>query len=196
MKYKCISCETPKQFKSATGLCTPCITAKRRADLQQKYEQRIDELGYDLLVKFPFEDNKVKIQVKRRECGHQYEVQLNNLLSRASICQTCGYKDRAAKALVYWKEKYGRGTYGGKEFDDYQWHVRKLSDKTYKQNIDIINPDRHPRSRPDLNPDAWQLDHKIAIIECFKRGWTVEQAADISNLQMLPAIENLSKQRY
>jgi len=74
----------------------------------------------------------------------------------------------------------------------YTRKVRGLSEKTYRDNIDIINPNRHPRM---LGNQGWHLDHVISIVKCFKRGWVPEQAAVLGNLQLLPAGENLSKGR-
>lgn len=39
----------------------------------------------------------------------------------------------------------------------------------------------------------YHVDHIVSIFKAFKLGWTPEQCADISNLQMLPYKENLLK---
>ena len=74
----------------------------------------------------------------------------------------------------------------------YTRKVRGLSEATYRENIDVINPLRLPRCRGN---QGWHLDHIVSIVECFKRGWTPEQAAALNNLQLLSAAENLSKGR-
>jgi len=40
---------------------------------------------------------------------------------------------------------------------------------------------------------GYHVDHIVSIFKAYKLGWTVEQCADISNLQMLPFEENLKK---
>lgn len=59
---------------------------------------------------------------------------------------------------------------------------------TFKQFLERVNPDY----LKGLN-HGYHLDHIVPIIECFKRGWSAEKAANISNLQMLYWTENLSK---
>ena len=39
----------------------------------------------------------------------------------------------------------------------------------------------------------YHVDHIVSIFKAFKKGWTVEQCGGISNLQMLPYKENLTK---
>jgi hypothetical protein len=70
--------------------------------------------------------------------------------------------------------------------------VHGLSNKNYKLNIDIINPNNYPRTICGID-GGWQLDHIIPIKECFELGIPIEEAADISNLRMLPWRENLMR---
>ena len=102
-------------------------------------------------------------------------------------CGTCGPKHRLTNALSAYIEKYGRD-YDIKKWDDYRLLVRKLSDITYRQFKEEINPQNHRRGKK-----TWHLDHKHPIIACFKEGWTPERAAGINNLQMLTWQDNLMK---
>lgn len=131
----------------------------------------------------------------RPSCGHTFEAQLNNVLNQRSICPPCGKVERMKPALVEWMKKYGKDLDYDK-FIDYRYQVRKLSERTYNAHIDVLNPQRLPRSRPDLLKGCVQLDHVVPIIECFKRGWLPEAAADLSNLRVIDAIANLRKQRF
>jgi hypothetical protein len=48
----------------------------------------------------------------------------------------------------------------------------------------------------NLNPKEYKshhVDHRIPVVECFRKGWTVEQTNDINNLQLLSDKENLKK---
>jgi hypothetical protein len=176
-------------------LCVKCITKKRRDEFAAESITRLDARGYTVhsdLTLIP--NNKAKIDVTNRTCSHRYQVQLCNLLSGASICGVCGPTKRAANALKHYIAKYGRD-YDLTLWEDYLTQVRQLSDRCYDANIDTLNPKRLPRSRVDLNPDAVNLDHIVPIIECFKRGWDIHEAAALSNLQLLPARENLSKKQ-
>jgi len=79
-----------------------------------------------------------------------------------------------------------------KEYKRYACRVHGLSNKNYKLNIDIINPNNYPRTICGID-GGWQLDHIIPIKECFELGIPIEEASDISNLRMLPWRENLMR---
>lgn len=75
----------------------------------------------------------------------------------------------------------------------YKNRVHKLSERTYTENIDLINPNRYTRTLFGVE-GGYQLDHKIPIKECFERGITPEEASKIENLRILPWKENLMRQ--
>lgn len=74
----------------------------------------------------------------------------------------------------------------------YKALVHRLSGKTYHENIDIINPERHPRTLNGVD-GGWQLDHIKTIKECFEQGIPAEEVATVSNLRMLPWQQNLMR---
>lgn len=76
----------------------------------------------------------------------------------------------------------------------YAGRVHRLSDKVYNENINLINPNRYPRTKCGVE-DGWQLDHIVSVQECFHTGITPEEAANITNLRMLPWKENLARNR-
>jgi hypothetical protein len=90
-------------------------------------------------------------------------------------------------ALEGFMDKYAKD-YDLDAFDDFRQKVRGLSEVTYKLQKESLNPKKLPRGR-----HLYHLDHKVPIIECFKRGWTPEQAASVQNLQLLWWEDNLSK---
>lgn len=79
------------------------------------------------------------------------------------------------------------------EYKKYARQVHGLSQKVYEQNIDILNPENHPRTLCGVE-GGWQLDHIIPIKECFEKGITTEEASAITNLRMLPWKDNLMRQ--
>lgn len=79
------------------------------------------------------------------------------------------------------------------EYKRYARMVHGLSRDVYKENIDLINPNRYPRTLCGVE-GGWQLDHIIPIKECFEKGLSVEEASHVSNLRMLPWKENLMRQ--
>ena len=102
-------------------------------------------------------------------------------------CGVCGPTHRMKTAFDKFMEKNARD-YDLKKWDDYRLLVRKLSDITYRQFKEEINPLNHRRGKK-----TWHLDHIFPIIECFKQGWPVEKAASKENLQMLLWSHNLEK---
>lgn len=74
----------------------------------------------------------------------------------------------------------------------YKALVHRLSGYNYSENIDIINPNRYTRTLCGVE-GGWQLDHIIPIKECYEKGITPEEAADVSNLRMLPWKDNLMR---
>lgn len=103
-----------------------------------------------------------------------------------------GYVERYGEILG--KQKY-QERYNNINSDDYKTYARKVhrfSGKTYAENIDIINPNRYPRTLCGVD-GGWQLDHIISIKECYRKGITPQEAANVSNLRMLPWKTNLMR---
>lgn len=89
-------------------------------------------------------------------------------------------------------ERYPKPEYNLQKFRDYKKAVYRQSEITYKNNKTQINPNEYPRTRMGVD-NGWQLDHIKPVNECFKEGLSVDEAADISNLRMLPWKENLMR---
>ena len=78
-----------------------------------------------------------------------------------------------------------------KEFRDY---VRFMTEKTYKEFKEEINPFNHRRGQCG-SPGAYQLDHIMSIFEGFTNGIDPEFLSSRINLQMLPWKDNLKKSK-
>jgi hypothetical protein len=134
-------------------------------------------------------------------CGQTFETVYGNLISGIKKneasghdklpCGNCGPKHRMALAMVKYMDK-NRRQYDVTKMTGYVREVRALSEDVYNKNLAKINPKGYKRGLAGVE-GAYHLDHKIPIIECFKAGWTPEQAADLSNLQILKWEENLAK---
>lgn len=113
-------------------------------------------------------------------------------------------RQRYTNSLEYYIEIYGedRGytlynkrypsDYDLDKYTDYKKTVYKLSNTTYVNNIERINPNNYPRTRMGVE-NGWQLDHIKPVNECFRDGVPPEEAASITNLRMLPWRENLMR---
>jgi hypothetical protein len=74
----------------------------------------------------------------------------------------------------------------------YRNRVTKLTEKTYQENIDTINPERHPRTLAGVD-GGYQLDHIVSVREGFDNGISEEEMSKLENLQLLPWKKNLEK---
>jgi len=77
------------------------------------------------------------------------------------------------------------------EYRQYRGRVTWLTELTYREYKDIINPDNHPRTR--AGKDGYQIDHIESVKKCFDAGLPPEHCARLENLQMLPWKENRIK---
>lgn len=78
------------------------------------------------------------------------------------------------------------------EFKRYRDRVTKLTEEIYERNIDIINPNKRPRTKAGVD-GGYQLDHIIPVSYGFKNDLPIEEIAKLENLQMLPWRENIIK---
>ena len=79
------------------------------------------------------------------------------------------------------------------EYKKYARQVHGLSQKIYEEYKDVINPNNYTRTLCGVE-DGWQLDHITPIKECFEKGLSPQEAAQVSNLRMLPWKDNLMRQ--
>ena len=80
------------------------------------------------------------------------------------------------------------------KYKRYRNKVTRLSNKIYAENINIINPNRYPRTRCGIK-GGYQLDHIIPVSECYKNNISPEEASSLNNLRILPWKENLMKEK-
>lgn len=133
------------------------------------------------------------VEVKNERCGHTFNVIYRNIFTNDNYCPTCGGKQRAKIAS---RAILDRSTAElerllplvGTNYSTYLKVVRILTAKTYVQNIEKLNPNRLPLSRY-----AYNLDHIVPILECYRNRIDVHVAASIENLSVITAKANLSK---
>ena len=73
--------------------------------------------------------------------------------------------------------------------------MRNLTESTYAKYKEIINPNNHLRTLCG-EKDGYQLDHIVSVRECFDSKVSIEECADITNLQMIPWERNLQKRIF
>jgi hypothetical protein len=154
---------------------------------------------------------EVKVeQLKSKSCVYvecvcdKCQKSFSNRVSRnTDICYTCFNSEKMkgntlgrikkGKPLEKMKgENHPRWNPNKTQFKEYSSKVRVLSEQTYKENLDIINPNNYPRTLCGVE-DGYQLDHIISIKYGFDNGISPEELSEISNLQILPWKENRDK---
>lgn len=117
-----------------------------------------------------------------RSCMVQNESYINNLKNvDKSYMQTEKY--RAAKRKL-----------DTPEYRRYRNRVSTLTKQTYQKYKDVINPNNYKRTIAGVD-EGYHLDHKISCREGFDNNMAPELISDVSNLQMLPWLENVRKGR-
>jgi hypothetical protein len=138
------------------------------------------------------------------ECNKQWTAFLYKERKSKYCCKECYYSSKKGIPLPidasnidksYMQTEEYRKTLMKDETPEYKKYrnrVSKLSELTYCENIDIINPNNHPRTLCGI-ADGYQLDHIRSVKECFLSGISPEVCSKIENLQMLPWKDNLLK---
>lgn len=149
---------------------------------KDRYDKWIEDRSKPLLDRW-------KEKYGELEATKKFEEYSKNLSKSRSLE---GYIEKYGEILG--KEKYNERykNTNSSEYKTYARKVHRLSEKIYTENIDIINPNRYIRTLCGIE-NGWQLDHIIPIKECFNRGMSPEEAANIKNLRMLPWKENLMR---
>lgn len=188
VKY-CIDCGKERHYKSRPGRCQTCREIYDKSVNQKRTKDKLKKLGYQILSEFE-NSSHAKITVKRLSCGHIFTSQVNNIFTQATKCGVCGPKERMKKCMEGFMRDYARN-YDLKQWEDYRNYVRRVSNKTYKENVQKLNPQNLTRSKKDNH-----LDHKIPLIVCFKEGVDASIAGSLQNLCFVSARDNLSKNKH
>lgn len=100
-----------------------------------------------------------------------------------------------SKAVHYRRKFLKRKLPYVEEYAKFNSKVRRLSEKTYKNNKYLLNPLDLKRTRCGV-PGGHQLDHKIGVREGFDLQMSVEDLSCLENLQIIPWQKNLEKRIY
>lgn len=132
------------------------------------------------------------------ECGKKY---IQRFSRDKDVCYSC----RKVKLMI--GNTLSRGHTKGKirfgaehprwnpnktEFKAYSNRVRWLSEKTYNENVSVLNPNGLKRTVCGT-VDGYQLDHKFSIKSAFDTGMSAETVSRVENLELLPWKDNRTK---
>lgn len=192
----CVACGKV-EYKTATRaeVCLECYWANRSAKKITSEKQRIFDcygnVEGPVINKFGH-----RCYTFTHSCGTAQTWSFGNLRKQWKThhqpCKKCGGEERIKSAIAGYIAKFQLSERARIDLRAYTRKVRGLSENTYRDNIEVLNPQRLQRGRGN---NGYHLDHIIPIVECFKRGWPPEQAAALNNLQLLEAKDNLIKGR-
>jgi hypothetical protein len=194
---ECSNCGAIEHTASKSRLCKVCFLEEQKQKCIVEEKRYLNDYDYSVISGPEYDKHNHRVYKVLTPCGHEWEAPFTNLLKQVKnaqskglrpACGICGPKHRMKVALDGFMDKYAVD-YDLDKMHDYRKKVRGLTEKTYKKNKHLINPRNLPRGRNS----GYHIDHKVPIIKAFKEGWTPEQCAAVSNLQMLEWTENLSK---
>lgn len=190
----CQNCGKERHPVAKPGNCHECHHLLLREKFKIEWKVRLEEMGFDTTPLKIHKGIKSQVTVINRKCGHRFTAQMSNILNGATECGICGPKHRTKNATKAYVAKYGRD-YDLKLWKDYKLKVEALSNKTYVENLNLLNPMGLPRVKPNTHPDAVNLDHILPIIHGFKNGVLPERMASLDNLRIIAARDNLRRRQ-
>lgn len=143
---------------------------------------------------------KLKLRPKGGGNNRKYQFDPNDIQSLIddgySINEICEQLNIKRSSLYDWMKKFDiKRSEKTSDYEKYKRRARWLTEKTYVENKNTLNPNEYPRTLCGV-PGGYQLDHIEGLHECFIKGKSVEQASSITNLQFIPWEENLQKRDY
>jgi hypothetical protein len=135
----------------------------------------VERYGVDSPYKIPEVKEKV-IEKNTRLYGHRYPMRNRDVVSRS-------LETRKQNGSIYKWTKEQVASY-----EVYRRQVNFLSEKTYEQHRDKINPDGLERGML-----THHLDHIYPVVLGFMNGLPAEDLAHWRNLRVIPHVENRSK---
>lgn len=117
----------------------------------------------------------------------------NEGLKHCEVANTLGM---SSGCLYSWMRKFNiKRQFNTTKYQKYARRVRNLSEANYTKYKEVINPDNLPRTLCGVE-GGYQLDHILSVRECFDLNKSIEECADIKNLQLITWEENLQKRIY
>lgn len=112
-----------------------------------------------------------------------------------AIGNTLGSAHKGKKWPQIQGENHPRWNPNKKEFRAYANKIRWLTELTYRENVNEINPNNYPRTLCGVD-GGYQLDHIVSVKTGFVENIDPEDIAALNNLQMLSWEENRAKAHH
>jgi hypothetical protein len=152
-----------------------CHISKTQQYKTKYKETSMNNHGFD----HPFKSSKVKSKIIDKNIylyGERHPMKNPEIVSK-------GIQTKKEKGLIFkWSDEEI------KSYEKYRQKVTYLSDKSYLENIDLINPEKLNRGHLTNH-----LDHIYPVILGFVNNIDAKLISNYKNLQLLPHLENRSK---
>ena len=192
----CERCGKEERTGSYAKVCHACHWEVKQAEAAENEKSTLVGLGYEEVDGPSLNKHSQRSwQFIHSECGTRQTWTFSNIRKQLNLrpdkvpCSHCGSKERIKPAMDAYIEKYGRD-FDVTLWEEYKVAARRMTERTYKEHKHEINPLNLKRGYR-----TYHLDHKMPIIEGFLQGIPVEVIAAKENLQILPALTNMSKGR-
>lgn len=200
--FKCLLCgdkfkATPKSKvqnfkKSGLPGCPSCTHKARYESIDIKNKQRLLDMGYILHEPYKGLKEKLLVQNSNCDCGRSWETTPEHILSGRAFCKPCNDENKIKRLQKSNEIRHKNSLKDLPAWEKYLKEVRVLTEQTYKEHHEKINPNNYPRGRSGKT-GAYHLDHIFSIKYCFYHDVPTSICAHHTNLKILPWKDNSSK---
>ena len=190
--------------KHGAGGCPACSATRQRTNKLLTRTANIKQLtdrGFQIISDWDGRNasgskcTPIPVTVRQTSCGHTFTSNAVNLLRTDMECSVCGILERTGN-INYWSDLNSiRWRQTAPEWKVYRSKVTAATRLTYNANKAKINPNNLPSGRAGT-VGAYHVDHIVPVRWCFVHDVPPEVVADVSNLQMLPWLENVSSRDH
>ena len=162
--------------------CPSCSIVEKYSEASDYNTTKLADMGFKLIEEYTTRYSDIEM-ANINCCGRTFTATPHNVLNGASICPPCN-DDRKRMAFQDFNiERHETALEHMEGFQKYSKKARVLTEQTYRDNINTINPSNLPRMRS--GQDGYHLDHIYSIYRCYHDGIPEDICAHPDNLQML-----------
>lgn len=184
--------------------CPNCNLARQTAEKKisrAKNIKQLEDRGLEILSNWSGQrvadknNTHVFVKIRNKRCGHVFESNAVNLLTRGVECPTCA-KMYLTNILNHNAERiHNKWAQTATDWQLYKSKVTSLTRKSYIANKKKINPNNLPQGRAGTK-GAYHVDHIVPIRYCFENNIPAKLCSHPKNLQMLSWNDNIKYRNY
>lgn len=169
--------------------CPKCTVAASTSDAKAATQATMTKMGYVWSSEYLGHKKPLTVMNTKCGCGRYWTTTPERILSGRSFCRPCN-DDRKRNRFNELNE-VRRKRFDG-SYDTYRATVRRLTEQTYKNNLQLLNPDGHVRALSGTH-NGYHLDHIVPLVIAYRVGIPPEECAAVYNLRMLQWQKNANK---